>query len=59
MKNLSLTYHIQSEIKGLIFSDQKRLSQVLYNLIGNALKFTLVGEIKIQVKIAGNMVGEN
>lgn len=33
----------------MIFSDQKRIKQVLYNLIGNALKFTYDGKIKLSV----------
>ena len=33
----------------LIKSDEKRYKQVLFNLIGNALKFTFRGGIKVNV----------
>ena len=33
-----------------IFSDLKRYKQVLYNLIGNAIKFTFTGAIKVSVQ---------
>ena len=33
-----------------ITADKKRLTQIMYNLIGNALKFTHKGSVTVEVK---------
>ncbi len=52
--------HIQFE-KGtqklpLVYSDQGKAEQILFNLIGNAIKFTNVGDIKVSVENLGKML---
>ena len=57
--NKSGDYEIIADIPpGLsaALADENRVIQILYNLIGNALKFTTRGYIKVSVKITGAML---
>ncbi|AXX93010.1 hypothetical protein CPU12_07315 [Malaciobacter molluscorum LMG 25693] len=49
-KNIDFSVHIDSTIPKYIIIDGIRLRQVLFNLIGNAIKFTEQGYIKLNVK---------
>lgn len=50
LKNISLHIDYDSSLGKEFFGDSLRLSQVLTNLISNALKFTDTGEIRVGVK---------
>lgn len=51
-KGLQLLLEIDEEIEQIpISTDPTRISQILFNLTGNAIKFTSSGSVKIQVKI--------
>jgi signal transduction histidine kinase/CheY-like chemotaxis protein len=51
-KHLGLVCHIDPAVPRFMQGDPHRLSQILYNLIGNAIKFTETGLITVTVDIA-------
>lgn len=48
-KGLSLNVSIAKDIPDLLIGDEVRITQVLNNLIGNAIKFTSLGQIVVEV----------
>jgi GAF domain-containing protein/anti-sigma regulatory factor (Ser/Thr protein kinase) len=50
-KNLSLKVTVPSDLPP-IQGDERRITQVLMNLVGNAIKFTDSGEVRVEVKSA-------
>lgn len=48
VREKGLDFEVIDEYNGIIFSDSNRISQIVRNLISNALKFTSEGTIKVK-----------
>ncbi|WP_045222766.1 hybrid sensor histidine kinase/response regulator [Desulfonatronum thioautotrophicum] len=52
-KGVVYASEMDPDVPNRIYGDPLRLRQILFNLIGNALKFTKKGEIRVQVELIG------
>ena len=51
-KSLYLTSEVKEKVPDILTGDAVRLTQILVNLLGNAIKFTEVGGVKLVVDLA-------
>ncbi|KAM3111642.1 ATP-binding protein [Phormidesmis sp. 146-33] len=52
-KEIAFTYEVLNQLPKAVFADEKRLRQVLINLLGNAIKFTDRGKVTFKVGVVG------
>lgn len=57
-KGLELTAQVTDDVPDRLVGDPQRLRQVLVNLLGNAVKFTIKGEVVIRVTVESRLAEE-
>ncbi len=55
---INMTAHIDPDVPEFVVSDGHRLKQVLLNIVGNAAKFTVGGDVKVYVSMDGGADGK-
>ncbi|AFY83594.1 PAS domain S-box protein [Oscillatoria acuminata] len=50
-KGLELNFELDSNLPGMIMSDESKLRQVLINILGNAIKFTNSGRVTLRAQL--------
>ncbi len=54
IQGTQLTFHMDPELSPVYIGDELRISQILTNLIGNALKFTKQGRVNVRCSAEGS-----
>ncbi|GAB1370370.1 hypothetical protein MASR1M45_04300 [Candidatus Kapaibacterium sp.] len=56
-KNISLEINVDDSVPDILLIDEIRLRQILFNLVGNAVKFTEQGKVAINVNFSPSETG--
>jgi signal transduction histidine kinase/DNA-binding response OmpR family regulator len=54
-KGLTFRYEVQGSLPAWVKADDKRVRQICFNLLGNAIKFTQTGGVTLRVRYAREM----
>ncbi|HSV55112.1 MAG TPA: ATP-binding protein [Burkholderiaceae bacterium] len=54
-KGLAFSFEAEGVLPEVVRADEKRVRQILFNLLGNAIKFTSVGQVTLRLRHAREM----
>jgi CheY-like chemotaxis protein/anti-sigma regulatory factor (Ser/Thr protein kinase) len=54
-RGLQFSFEVEGHLPAVVRADEKRLRQILINLLGNALKFTAAGRVALRVRYQREM----
>ncbi len=57
-KGLDLILEIASDLPEMVIGDPLRIKQILFNLLGNAVKFTPKGQVRLACRVLGSTAGQ-
>jgi len=57
-KQIGLALDLDPQLPAVVLADEKRLNQILLNLLGNAVKFTHVGGVTLRARALGPDAGQ-
>lgn len=57
-KEIELLVEVKDDVPATLLIDEVRIRQILFNLVGNAIKFTSKGYVKVTVQIAERCEGK-
>ncbi|MBX9704001.1 MAG: response regulator, partial [Silvanigrellaceae bacterium] len=57
-KEIKIFYNFEKNVPSYIVGDQRRIKQILVNLISNAINFTEIGAIKLNIKLQEQMADD-